>query len=102
MNGRVSKLVRKVYANKSEARAFRKAYRDASPRQRVEALKVARKIAEMRKGGKEVNLFRINPETHQVEQVKGGDDEHKRVGDNHTSDASLRKEIDETPGTPTA
>lgn len=70
MRGVVAKLIRKVYPDKLEARAFRDSYNHASAGKKTEARKVSRKIAQFRKEGKEVRLFRINPETNAIERIE--------------------------------
>lgn len=92
MNGRVAKVIRAVYPNKSESRAFRKAYTRNPESVRVEVRRTANKIREYRRSGKDVKLFQVNPETHAIEPVKGGEDGNAVVGSkDSTSGASGRK-----------
>lgn len=75
MNGRISKLLRKVFDNPLERRAFRRAYIHSNRFKQAEARQIATKIKDARDQGHKVNRFRINPETHGMEPVKA-DDEH--------------------------
>ena len=95
MNGRVAKLLRKVWTEpeqNSERRAFRKAYTRSSSAQQAQVRKTAQKIADARGKGQEVKHFRVDPVTHQTVPIeKGGTDERPSNSQDNPSSTRGRK-----------